>query len=145
MPLRNAIALDHIHAAGGYVEQGVHQRIGQQVDFIHIQNAAMRTGDQSWQELHLPVTQNIFQIERSYQLLQTGRQGQADERRIWQQGCQRAGCGGLGSAARAADQYAAYAGINRCQQQRLPQLGIALQRGKRKSVLAGGLQCRRAA
>ena len=107
--------------------------------------AAMRTGDQSWQELHLPVTQNIFQIERSYQLLQTGRQGQADERRIWQQGCQRAGCGGLGSAARAADQYAAYAGINRCQQQRLPQLGIALQRGKRKSVLAGGLQCRRAA
>ena len=142
VPVRDAVALHHIDAAGGYIQQGIDQGIGQQIDFVHIQDAAMRARHQAGQEAHLPVAQHVFHIQGAYQLFDAGRQRQADERRARQQGGQRARSSGFGRAARAADEHAAHARIYRRQQQRLPQIGVAQQGRERKALLARGLRRR---
>lgn len=42
-----ALALDHVLAAGGHVDQQVHQMVFQQVDFIDVEKAAVRARQQA--------------------------------------------------------------------------------------------------
>jgi hypothetical protein len=50
MPMGDAIAFYQVDAAGRHVEQQVHQVIGQQVDFIDIQYAAVGLGQDPWRK-----------------------------------------------------------------------------------------------
>ena len=45
--VRDAVALDHVDAAGGGVEQRIDQRIGQQVDLVDVQHALVRARQQA--------------------------------------------------------------------------------------------------
>ncbi|MNL09101.1 hypothetical protein D3C87_1298490 [compost metagenome] len=68
----HAIALHHVHTAGRHVEQLVHQRVRQQVDFIHIQHALVRARQQARREAHLALLQHVAQVQRAGQLLLAG-------------------------------------------------------------------------
>ena len=130
MPVRDAVALHHVHAAGGRVEQRVDQCVGQQVDFVHVQHAAMRARQQAGRERERVAGQRLAQVERADQAFQARAQRQRDEGRAGQQLGQCARRRGLGGAARAFDQHAAQAGVDRGQQQRLAQQGLPCDRGK---------------
>ena len=125
---RNAVALHGVEAAGGHVQQGINQAIGQQVDLVHIQHAAMGTGHEAGLKPDLAFAQRSLHIQRANELLQAGRQRQGHKGRVGQQGRQRSRRGGFGRAPGAADQHTADAGVNGRQQQgalqhRLPHQG----------------------
>ncbi len=50
VPQRDALPLDHRGAGGGRVQHHVDQVVGQQVDLVHVQHAAVRLGQQAGHE-----------------------------------------------------------------------------------------------
>ena len=138
--LRDAVALNRVHATGGGVEQGVNQRVGQQVDFIDIQHALVRPRQQARLQAHPAIAQHVFDVQAADQLLQTGGQRQVDKRCVRQQRGQRTRGGGFGGAARPADEHAANAGVDGGQLQRQLQGRLTDQRRERKLRAGGGLR-----
>ncbi|MCY1537516.1 hypothetical protein D9M68_730130 [compost metagenome] len=132
MPVRDAVALHHVDAAGRRVEQRVDERVGQQVDLVDVQHAAMRTRQQAGRELQFVAGQRLPEVERAHEAFEARAQRQRDEGRAGQQLGERARGRGLGGAAWAFDEHAAQRGIDRGQQQRLAQLRLAGDRGKGK-------------
>ena len=79
--LRNAVALDGVHAAGGDIEQRVDQRVGQQVDFIDVQHAMVGARQEARRQAQPPIAEHVLDVQRSHQLLDGGGQRQGDEGR----------------------------------------------------------------
>ncbi|EDT37307.1 hypothetical protein BamMEX5DRAFT_6914 [Burkholderia ambifaria MEX-5] len=117
--VRHAIALDHVHAARGDVEQRIDEAVGEQVHFVDIQHAAMRAGEQAGPEPHAVGGERMGEIERAGDLLVARRQRQRDEFAFGQQFRQRARGGRFRGAARPADEHATERRVDRGEQQRL--------------------------
>ena len=81
--LRDAVTLYRVDAAGGDVKQRIYQRIGQQINLIHVQHAVMGARHQARCQAQLALNQHGFHVQRAHQLLQAGRQRQSHKRRIW--------------------------------------------------------------
>ena len=65
MGVRDTVALDVHPAHRGGVEQDVDEVVGQQVDFVDVEHAAVRTGQQPRREGVLAVAQHLLQVQRS--------------------------------------------------------------------------------
>lgn len=68
----NTVALDAVGATGGHIQQQVHQRIGQQVDLIHVKHAPMGLGQYAGRKLRLALPQRGIQVEGTDQALLGG-------------------------------------------------------------------------
>ncbi len=60
---RHALPFHRDPAHRGGVQQGVHQVVGQQVHFVHIEQSAVRGGEQPRLEIGAAVAQRAFQIQ----------------------------------------------------------------------------------
>ena len=137
--VRDAVALDHVDAAGGGIQQHIDQGIGQQVDLVHIEHAAMGARQQAGREFERMAGHGLAQVQRAGQMLQRGAQRQRDEGRGIDELGQRPRGRGLGRAARPLDQHAAQLRVDGGQQQRLAQQGLAGDGGKGKQRRQRGL------
>ena len=88
----HAFALHRVDAERRGVKQHVHQVIGQKIDFIDVQNAAMRRGEQARLKHASPFAQRPLQIERAEDAVFRGADRQIDERH-WQVMRRAFGCG----------------------------------------------------
>ena len=79
MLVRHAVALDPIRSGCGAVEQRVDQVVVEQVDFVHIEDSAMRIGQQAGLELAAAVLQSNFEVQRSDDPVLGGRHGQVGD------------------------------------------------------------------
>ena len=79
MDERHAFALHGVDAERGGVEQDVHKMIGQQVDFIDIEDAAMRRGEEAGLEGASSFPHRPLQIERAEDAVLGGADRQIDE------------------------------------------------------------------
>ncbi|MCY1493360.1 hypothetical protein D9M68_271960 [compost metagenome] len=135
MLVGDAVALDAVHAAGADVEQQVDQTVGEQVDLVDVQHAAVGARQQAGLEGDGAALQRGLQVQRAEQLLLAGAQRQVDEAAVRQQLGQSPGAGRLGGAARPLDQHAADLRVDGGEQQRQLQLRLAVQGGE--GVLRG--------
>lgn len=108
----NAITFHLVHAAGGHVEQQVHQVIGQQVHLIHVEHTAVGLGQHTGREAHAAFAEGGVEVEGADDALFAGAQGQGDEGGFRQEVGDAARQGGLGHAARTFDQHAADGGVD---------------------------------
>lgn len=140
--VRDAVALDAVDAAGADVEQQVDQAVGEQIDFVDVEQTVVGLGKQAGAEAHLAVLQRGFEVERADELFLAGAQRQVDEAAaavvLRQQLGERACAGGFGRAARTFDQHAADQRVDGGEQQRGAQARLAVQRGERISGHGGG-------
>ncbi len=72
--------LHAIDAHRGDVQQHVDQVVGQQVDFVYVEDPTMSGGQQSRLEGLAPIFQGSLEIETSEDPILAGSQGQIDER-----------------------------------------------------------------
>ncbi|MDT4856277.1 hypothetical protein FQZ97_906630 [compost metagenome] len=120
--MRDAIALHQVDAAGGHVQQQVHQVIGQQVDFVHVEHAAMGLGQHAGGELRAAFAERGIQVQGADYAFLAGAERQGDENAVRQQFGNAARQGRLGHAARALDQHAANGRVDSGQVERQFQL-----------------------
>jgi hypothetical protein len=113
----NTVPLDHVLAGGRGVEQQVHERVGQQVHLVHVEDAVVGPSEQARRELHLPLPQRFAQIERAGDALLRRAERQLDETARQELG-ERARQRRLGDAAWTAHEHAADGRVDRAQQQR---------------------------
>ncbi len=76
MPVGNAIALDQVDAAGGDVEQQVHQVVRQQVHFVDVEHAAVGLGQHAWGKPRATFAEGGVQVEAADDALLAGAQRQ---------------------------------------------------------------------
>lgn len=117
-----AVALHQVDAAGGDVQQQVHQVVGQQVHLVDIEHATVGLGQDAGGELRTAFAQGRVEVEGADDAFLAGAQGQGDEDALRQQVGDAPGQGGLGHAARAFDQHTADGRVDGCQVQRELQL-----------------------
>ena len=58
--MTDTVALDMVFAAGGDIEQQIDQMIGQQVDFIDVEQTAMGAGEQARREAYFTILQCLL-------------------------------------------------------------------------------------
>ena len=76
MPELDSFAFNQVRARGRAVQQGVHQVVVQQVDFVDIEQPAVRRRQQAWLELALAAGQRRFQVQRADHAVLGGRHRQ---------------------------------------------------------------------
>ena len=86
---RQALALDHVLAGGGDVEQEVDQVVLQEVDLVDIEEAAVGAGQQAGLERLLALGQRPLQVERADHAVLGGAERQVDHRHRHLLGLQR--------------------------------------------------------
>ncbi|KJU75381.1 hypothetical protein N619_21875 [Ectopseudomonas oleovorans] len=118
MPMGDTVTLDVVDPAGGGIEQQVDQMIGQQVDLIDIQHAAIGPGQQTRGKLRAALAQRCVQIQGADDALLAGAQRQGDEAPTIEQVGQATGQGRFGHAARPLDQHTTDGRVNGRQAQR---------------------------
>jgi hypothetical protein len=75
-----ALALDHVLAAGGHVQQRVDQMVFQQVGLVDVQKAAVGAGQQAGLEALLAAGQRALQVQRADDAVFGGAQRQVHHR-----------------------------------------------------------------
>lgn len=118
MPVGNAIALDQVDAAGGDVEQQIHQVVRQQVNFVDVEHAAVGLGQHARGKPRATFAEGGVQVEAADDALLAGAQRQGNELARRQQFGDAPRQGRLGHSARPLDQYPADRRIDRGQAQR---------------------------
>lgn len=79
MPVGDAVALDQVDAAGGDVEQQVHQVVRQQVHFVDVEHAAVGPGQHARGKPRAALAESGVQIETADDALLAGAQRQGNE------------------------------------------------------------------
>src|SRR5579885_3621941 len=80
MPERHALALHRVDTHRRRVEQDIDEMIGEQVDLIDVENAAMRRREQPWLKRAPPLAQSTLEIESAQHTILGGPQRQINER-----------------------------------------------------------------
>ncbi len=80
MNVRNALSFHPILPAHGHVQQKVDEMVLQQIDFVHVEDAAMSSGQQAGLERLDAFLQGSLQVERAHQAVFAGPQGKLDQR-----------------------------------------------------------------
>ncbi len=115
----DALALHPVDPGGGHVEQHVDQMVGQQVDLVDVEHAAVGASQQPRLEAPALAGQGGAQVERADQAVLAGAQRQLRERRLArQQHGQPPGQRGLGRPLLPPQQHPPDPPINRRQHQR---------------------------
>ncbi len=78
----DAVPLHPVHARRGRVEEGVDQVVGQEVDLVHVEDAAVGRGQQPGLEPDLAAGERRPQVERADHPLLGRAQGELDERPV---------------------------------------------------------------
>ena len=78
----DALPLDPVDAGHGHVEQDVDQVVGQQVDLVDVEHAAVGRGQQTGREADLAAGQGRGQVDGADQAVLGRPDGQLDERRV---------------------------------------------------------------
>ena len=73
------LPLHHVHAHGRGVQQQVHDVIVQQVDFIHVEQAAVGRGQHARLEMALAVLDGLLDVQRAHHAILGGADGQVHE------------------------------------------------------------------
>ena len=108
MLVRHRLPLDPVDTAGGHVEEEVDEVVGQEVDLVDIEHAAVGGGQQAGQEATLTAGQRCGQVQRAGDAILGGAHRQLDERRLVpQQRGQPARQCGLGASLLAPEQHTA--------------------------------------
>ncbi len=130
----DALPLHPVDAAGGHVQEHVHQVIREQVDLIDVEDSAVRGRDQTGAEPLAAARQRRGQIDRPNHAILGGAQRQLHERgRPGKQSRQAPGQRGLGRALLSPQENAADPGVDGDQQER--QLGVVLADHRRQRQL----------
>ena len=112
--VRQPVPLDAVHARHRHVEQGVDQVVGEQVDLVDVEHAAVGRGQQAGPEPGLAVGEQLGEVERADDPVLGGAQRQLDEGRLARQHTgEPTGQRRLGRALVAAQQHAARAAAGR--------------------------------
>ncbi|MPN50916.1 hypothetical protein SDC9_198556 [bioreactor metagenome] len=72
MAVRDAVALYAIDAGGCHIKQHIDDGIGQQIDFIDIEHAIVRLGDQTRSEVHFVARERLGQVQTAGHMLDGG-------------------------------------------------------------------------
>ncbi len=131
--LRDAFALDSVHAGDGDVEEHVDEVVGEQVDLVDVEDAPVRGGEQAGPEPGRAGGEQLGEVEGSEHAVLGGAEGKLDEGGVaGEQVGEPAGEGRLGAALLAPEEDAAEAGLGGGEQQR--ELGVVLgdDRGERQ-------------
>ncbi len=109
----HAVTFDPVDAARGHVEQDVHQMVGQQVDLVDVQHAAMGGSQETGLKAVLAAGQRRRQVEGADQAVLGRADGQLDEGgRPGQKGGQGPGERGLGTALVPSQQHPGEGGVD---------------------------------
>ncbi len=85
----DALALDDVDAHRRRVEQQVNNVVIEQVDFVHIEHAAVGRSQDARLEVLLTRLDGLLDVERADDAIFSGADGQVDERRLANLGRQR--------------------------------------------------------
>ena len=121
----NAVAFHKVDAAGGRVQKNVHQVVGEEVDFVHVQHAAVGARQEAGGEGNSAVGQRAAEVQGAGHHFLGGAQGQVDESAAAHHRRQAARRRGFGAAALALHQHAADGRVHPGQLQREHQLRLA--------------------
>ncbi len=118
MGMADAVTFNPVHTAGTDIEQQVDEVIGQQVDFIDVENALICFGEQSRVELDLLAIEDFLQIQRTQQHFFRGTERQGHKIAMFRGDLRQApGQGGFRGTARATDQHTADRRVDRGEHQ----------------------------
>ena len=135
MDVGHAVPLDTVDARHRDVEQRVDEVIGEEVDLVDVEHAAVRGHQQPWAELRRPILEKGGDVDRAKHAVLGGAEGELDERRPIGQERGEAACErGLGRAFLPAQQHPGEARLRGGQQQ--GELGVVLSdyRGERETI-----------
>ena len=76
----DAFPLHDIHAHRSRVKQDIHHVVIQQVDFVDVEQTAVRSRQHAWLKMALALLNRAFDVERANHAVFCGRNWQVDER-----------------------------------------------------------------
>ena len=68
----HALALDVVHAHSGYVEEQIHEVVGEKIHLVHVQDAPVRRRQQPRLERLPPLRERLLDVQSSGETVRAG-------------------------------------------------------------------------